>query len=452
MRPVLIGHEKRWAALARAFAKGAVPQTLLISGPAQVGKWTLALRYAQLLLCPQLRQVPGPTGETLPEPCGQCRVCHQVEIGTFPDFGVYRPIVSSAKEERDWVIAPDALEGSVITVEMARRFGREALSKPLVGARKVMLINQADRMNIEAQNALLKTFEEPVPSLSIVLLTDNPSQLLPTVTSRCWHLSLGLVGETHIAAWLERTCTDLPPLRQQEWIQEAVRVAAGRPGAAYRELRRLQRAAASGNAAEGEPDQGKPNKRSTGKGAAKASGSAPPSAAASAAVSRFAQATAIVERIGRGQPVAALGLTEAAVALARLWWAEDQAGVEQVYRDLKKADAKVQRSAAARFLDELSNAYRAHWVAAVEGPGEDRAENDARPAGRRGVSETVWADSLDQIRKTRHYILHNANTSLALDVMFGRLIALHQAPFNGPDQSPRQASAPPAASACASAR
>lgn len=408
----VIGHERRWAALARAFGKGLVPQTLLISGPPLLGKRTLAQRYAQLLLCPNA-QADG----DLPAPCGVCRVCHQVEIETFPDFMVMRPIVAAAKDERDWVAAPAALEGSVITVEMARKFGDEAMRKPLVGARKVMLLEQAERMNIEAQNALLKTFEEPVRGLTIVLLCGNPSELLPTVRSRAWHVPLGLASDESIAAWLRREFDSAPPAL----VEQAVGAAAGRPGAAWREMRRLHR----DDAGVGTEPNMKPAKNGAQKSAGRANGTAPgadevasgmETASADAIVPRFEQAARIVERIARSQAVGALGLTEEALRLARDWWDEDHA--DEAARDLKKGDAKTLRSAIARFLDEMSNAYRARWLESVA-----RAESAARDS--RHETRTLGG-GLDQIRKTRHYILRNANSNLALDVMFGHLIALQQ--------------------------
>jgi hypothetical protein len=91
--------------------------------------------------------------------------------------------------------------------------------------------------------------------------------------------------------------------------------------------------------------------------------------------------------------------------LAKVWWDEDQSSA---IKETKKGDAKVARSSAARFLDELSNVYRARWAQSVSTQASDVAR---------------WSGGLDQIRKTRHYILHNANTNLALDVLFGRLIA-----------------------------
>jgi hypothetical protein len=263
--------------------------------------------------------------------------------------------------------------GSIITVEVARRFGDEAMRKPLVGPRKVMQIQGCDRMNIESQNALLKTFEEPVRGLSIVLLCENPNELLPTVRSRCWHLPLGLAGDAEITQWLQHAYSQAPP----QQVEEAVRVAAGRPGAGWRELERLARAE------EGDD-----------------------------AVPRFAQARDMVMRLVRSQPVGALALTEEAQRLAKQWWEQDQAGENT---DFKKGDAKATRSALARFLDELATAYRACWTEEI-GAARNASANGER-----------WAQGLDLIRKTRHYILRNANAGLALDVMFGSLIAVHRA-------------------------
>lgn len=309
------------------------------------------------------------------------------------------------------MIAPNQLMGSVITIAVARRFGEEAMRKPLIGPRKVMIIEQAERMNIEAQNALLKTFEEPVPGLTIVFLCDNPMQLLPTVRSRCWHLPLGLVADEKISGWMQER---FPEVAGQH-IAEAVRVAAGRPGIAGRELLRLQ--AAQKHAGE-KPEAGAKRPLRDINAANPAELPRP----------RFSHAQALVERISRSQPVGALGLTEEALRLARLWWDEDRtlepgaAGKGE----LKKAEAKILRSAVAAFLDELANAYRVQWQGSLQGSPQGNPQGKPQGgAGGRRVPAAVWADGLDQIRKTRQYILRNANTNLALDVLFGSLIA-HQ--------------------------
>ncbi len=381
MKP-LIGHGPRFEALSRAFAKGQIPQTLLVSGPPNVGKSTLVTRYAQLLLCPNLEQQNG-----LPAPCGTCKTCHQIEIEVFPDFRVFRPIVSKAEPTR----APEALDSSLIPVEMARSFNEEAIRKPIAAARKVLWMHQFEKTQEEAQNALLKTLEEPPSGSFLILTTENAKNLRDTILSRCWHLPLPPVADAEIEPWLRE---DFPGTSPQK-MKEVLRAAAGRPGAARRELQRMQ----SGGEAR----------------------------------SRFAVACDLLNRLDGSSPVAALGFTEEALGWANIWWAEDAGeGV-----DLKKLGAKGPRAAAARFLDELMIAGRALWVKNLReiapGSSSDHAQNGhASGKSHSHALAEVGAARLDQIRKTRHYIYHNANRQLALDVMFGRLIALRARPASPP--------------------
>ena len=349
--PPLIGHQARWNALARAFAKGIVPQTLLITGPPNVGKTTFVTRYAQLLLCADLQ-----TDEAgLPAPCGVCKPCHQVEIGTFPDYRFFRPTISKAEESE----APEALDSSVILVKAARAFNHEAELKPVVGARKVLVMHQFERAGDEAQNAMLKTLEEPPASTSLVLTSENPRRLRATILSRCWHLQLVPAPLSEIGAWLQ----SLFPDASAGQIEIALSACLGRPGAAWRELERLQNATG---------DNG----------------------------SRFQIASEMLSRLDAASPVGALGLSAEAIKWADLWWDED-AGAEA---DAKKLASKGKRAAAARFLDELMVAARARWMS---DPG----------------SYAQGAARLDQMRAAREHILRNANLQLALDVMFVRLIA-----------------------------
>ena len=388
----ILGHDAKWQALRRAFTRGQVPQTLLISGPTHTGKWTLARRYAQLLLCPNVvaegsqSTLPG----NLPEPCGSCRVCHQIEIETFPDFRVYRPTVSGTNKQT----APEELDSSIIAIEQARNFFDEALYRPTNGPRKVMVLVQADRMNPQAQNALLKTFEEPVPGVSLFLLTDQPQKLLATVRSRCWEVRLGQVSDVRIRHWLE---TQFPKAKST-LLDEATRAASGRPGAAWRELTRL-------------------------------------SEAEGAQISRFRQVMMLVDRIQKSSPVAALGLTESALQMSDAWGDEDRTNDLKVDGERSEAEGKkigriLVRSQIARLLDELANAYRARWLESLQSyDGKPRLQSQSGPSGSASaivVAPEVWGNGLDQIRKTRQYILRNANTNLALDVLFGQLISAQQ--------------------------
>jgi DNA polymerase-3 subunit delta' len=351
----LIGHQEKWKALSRAVDKGKIPHTLLLSGPPNVGKSTFMLRYVQLLLCPTPVHADG-----VGYGCGVCRVCGQIERETYlPDYRVYRPLVGQA-DEKEWVVASEFLDSSVITAELARKVITEAQLRPLNGPRKVLVMLQVDRMNDSAQNALLKTFEEPPPGTFLVLTTDNARKLRETVLSRCWHLQLAAVSEEEIYGWLSARM----PEASEAQLYEATRVGMGRPGAAWRELQRLRES-------EGP------------------------------AVSRAAIAAEIVARLDRCAPVAALALTEEALQWAKIWWEEDgdKSG------ETAKGASKAGRAAAVRFLDVLALAVRERWVTDPEG-------------------ETRAALRLDLMRKTRQYILRNANQNLALDVMFGRMIAL----------------------------
>lgn len=359
MTPIL-GHEKRWAALARAFARGMVPHTILISGPPHVGKSRFVRRYAQLLLCRETVI----DGQGLPAPCGHCAACHQIDKETFPDFRIFRPLVGEA-DEKDWVIASEFLESSVITVGVTRKFNREAGLSPLSGPRKVLWLSQVDRMNESAQNAALKTFEEPSPGTTIILTTDNAKRLKETIMSRCWHLKLTPVPDAVIEPWLR----DQFPEASYQLIAESLRAADGRPGAAWRQLE---------TAAKNEEKNGK---------------------------TRFAQVSELLDKIDRCTPVGALGLTEETLKLSKLWWQED-AGDDA---ETKKSPSKAVRAGLVRFLDELMAAGRARWI------------NDPE-------AEAVTAARLDLIRKTRHYILRNVNANLALDVLFSRLISLRPRP------------------------
>ena len=350
----IIGHQARWRALARAFQNNRAPQTLLISGPPNIGKTTLITRYAQLLLCPNLFEEDG-----LPAPCEKCSTCHQIGIGTFPDFRVFRPQIG-ASDEND---APEELESSSFSVGKARLANQEVMKKALSGPRKVVILTQFERANESAQNALLKTLEEPPASVSLILTSENVRQLRATILSRCWHLPLTPVGDEEIARWLREQFPSGAPAD----VAASLRAAHGRPGAAFREMKRLGESESS--------------------------------------VARAEIAAQMLAKLDHFAPVGALGLSEEATQWAKIWWEEDTGDAG----DPKKIGAKANRSALARFLEELALAGHQRWVL------------------QRGALESHNAARLELIRKTRSYILRNANDSLALNAMFTQLIALRAA-------------------------
>jgi DNA polymerase-3 subunit delta' len=189
--------------------RGAVPQAVLLVGPEGVGKTTLALDIAAGLLC---------TAAPDARPCRACRACRLVEHGTHPDLHRLGP----AGPGRQVVIGgPDAKFRGVKDL-----IGELALM-PVEGGARVAIIENADRMNEDAQSALLKTLEEPPAGVTILLCADQEARLLPTVRSRCFRLRLGLVGARDIEAILADHGLADPPMAAR-----LGRLAGGRPGLA----------------------------------------------------------------------------------------------------------------------------------------------------------------------------------------------------------------------------
>ncbi len=192
-----------------AMIRGPAPHAVLLVGPDGVGKTTLALDLAAGLLC------AAPPSE---RPCRRCRSCRMVEKGGHPDLHRLGP----AGPGRQVVIGgPDARYRGV------RELIAELVLMPVEGGARVAVIESADRMNEDAQSALLKTLEEPPAGVVIVLCADQEDRLMPTVRSRCARIRLGLVGSRDIEAIVADHDLADPPLAAR-----LGRLAGGRPGIA----------------------------------------------------------------------------------------------------------------------------------------------------------------------------------------------------------------------------
>jgi DNA polymerase-3 subunit delta' len=192
-----------------AMVRGDAPQAVLFVGPEGVGKTTLALDLAAGLLC---------TAAPADRPCRACRACRLVEHGTHPDLHRLGPVGPG----RQVVIGgPDAKFRGV------RDLATDLAMMPVEGGHRVAIIDGADRMNEDAQSALLKTLEEPPTGVTIVLCADNEARLLPTVRSRCFRVRLGLVGPRDIEAIVADHDLADPPTAAR-----LGRLAGGRPGMA----------------------------------------------------------------------------------------------------------------------------------------------------------------------------------------------------------------------------
>jgi DNA polymerase-3 subunit delta' len=169
----IAGHRHLLDLIGGAAVRGTLPPSLIFAGPDGVGKRMAALALAQLLNC------LAPTGA---DACGECASCKRIARGVHADV---------------LVIEPD--ESGSIKVDAIRDAIDRAAYRPFEGRRRVVIIDDADEVLEAAQNALLKTLEEPPPASAFVLVTSRPDLLLPTVRSRCQRLRFGRLAPADVA-------------------------------------------------------------------------------------------------------------------------------------------------------------------------------------------------------------------------------------------------------------
>lgn len=172
------------------------PHGLLFKGSKGVGKFDLAMQFAQSLLCQQ----PDKAGFA----CGQCPSCHWFAQGSHPDFRLLQPESMSLEDEEsdDSRPASGKKPSKQISVEQVRGLTDFSGMSAHQGGRRVVVIHPAEAMNSSAANALLKNLEEPPPGLLFILVSHKPQQLLPTILSRCLSFALSAPDAASAARWL----------------------------------------------------------------------------------------------------------------------------------------------------------------------------------------------------------------------------------------------------------
>lgn len=193
----LIGNDAARARSLRMLEARRVPGALLLAGAHGVGKTRFAIEVAKSLNC--LAPVGG-------EACDVCTACKRIArlpglIEEARDSDAAKSIIWSEHRDVGAVIPA----GRFITVQQAREVEREANFRPYEGARRVLIIDAADRLNEAASNALLKTLEEVPPLVHILLVTAQPDLLLRTIRSRCQMIRFAPLGADEIEAHLIRT-------------------------------------------------------------------------------------------------------------------------------------------------------------------------------------------------------------------------------------------------------
>lgn len=182
------GHDDVVEQFRRSLARGRLASTYLFVGPPGVGKRAFAQKFAQALLC--LTQPP----ERL-EPCGKCASCVQVAAGTHPD------LIVVAKPAEKSEIPVQLLIGSGER-RMHEGLCHDISLKPFMGGRRVAIIDDADHLNEEGANCLLKTLEEPPPRSVIILVGTSADRQLPTIRSRSQVIRFRPLGEQAVASLL----------------------------------------------------------------------------------------------------------------------------------------------------------------------------------------------------------------------------------------------------------
>lgn len=203
----LIGHAWAVRLLQEHIRHDNVRHAYLFTGPAGIGRRTLALRFAQALNCPA-PLAPG-------VPCGECRTCRRIAAMQHPDLYL-------VQAERP---------GSTLKVEQIRELQRGLSLAPYEARYKIALLLRFEDAHPSAANALLKTLEEPPPNVIVLMTAGDAESLLPTIASRCETLRLRPLP-------VERVTREIAALRNLPAKEAALaaHLSEGRPGLALRLL------------------------------------------------------------------------------------------------------------------------------------------------------------------------------------------------------------------------
>ena len=170
----IIGNQNAKKELEKVLAINKISHSYLFLGTDGIGKRLFAKEFAKAILC-----------NKQDEYCNKCKSCIEFDSGNNPDYGE---------------IIPD---GNSIKIDQIREMQRKVLESPIISDRKVYVINDADLMTKEAQNAILKTLEEPPKYVTIILIGSNESNFLSTIVSRCLSIRFSNISKNEIEQYLK---------------------------------------------------------------------------------------------------------------------------------------------------------------------------------------------------------------------------------------------------------
>ncbi|HOJ21299.1 MAG TPA: DNA polymerase III subunit delta' [Armatimonadota bacterium] len=355
----LVGHRRPTALLQRSLLNGRVSNAYLFVGEEGIGKTLAAIAFGRALVCenPDARPEHG-----IYEACGHCRSCLLSAAGNHPDLRVIAP------------------EGERIRIDQMRDLRHEVSLTAFGGARRAYIIQHAEAMTEESANCILKTLEEPPPGVTLILVTESLSQLLPTILSRCQIVRFRPAAPGAIEALLvERHHV---PAAHARFIAS---ISGGRAGWAVR------------------------------------------AAQQPAILDVRERLMHLLARLPEADPVfvfrAAEEIRDMAVALADAGTPEPSAGEAVSASGASSEDRQIRANADA-VLDIARAWFRDLLVLKMA------SEMPLINVDRRGELETAAErtplprihKALDALSHTRYYLARNANVSLALEVMMARLV------------------------------
>jgi DNA polymerase-3 subunit delta' len=180
----IVGHKRLTTLLSQTISRGTLPPTLLFLGPPGVGKHRVGKTIAAVLNC--LSPVTSATDIVL-DACGTCRSCDRIARDVHVDV---------------LTLIPD--DRASIKIDVVREVLDRTAFRPFEGRRRVVLLREAEALETAAQNALLKSLEEPPAGTIFILTTSVPGALLPTVVSRCMRLRFGRLTDGDVETVLTR--------------------------------------------------------------------------------------------------------------------------------------------------------------------------------------------------------------------------------------------------------
>jgi DNA polymerase III subunit delta' len=226
--------------LRTAIAAGRLPHSLILAGPSGAGKYTLALMLAMAVECERQPRDLWSNGQSLASFCGVCHNCTRIASVANLDEEVDKAVAAreelretDKKDTRvliqphpDVLIVPPDPPQLLIKLGQIRSVIQSSHYLPSEGPKKIFILTASSFMK-EAANSLLKVLEEPPATVHLILLAENPGELLPTIRSRCATVRLGALPVEEIEMLLADRRPDVPP-QQRTLIARLAQGAAGK--------------------------------------------------------------------------------------------------------------------------------------------------------------------------------------------------------------------------------